>query len=519
MNLRRERDLELESKQTQCFDDEFGVNVELFREYCRLMRAMLLRKKAMKFDEITKQIQVTRDRSKIVKLVGERDALKYNPLEPPKGMLSSEDIQSRGQEFVDQISEREIKLLIQGEEEMSDDCINYQKKILSYSREIGIELESHDSSSNSISSRISFVCQSTSIILNEKRSRELEGIYFGSFSIGSLLQNVTIKVNRSGRDISHEYETLCRLNRNQLNSTSDSSSSSGNKFLHALSLESITSTESSSCPIQYLVLEDFGSDLRVVMRRDNLKTRKTIFVPLLLEAVSDLHKMGVMHGDLKPQNILIKDVSNGGGNYQMKICDFDCSRFINPQSPAPPIARDEKGRIKFSASWVSPEVFSASNCAGDVLSSFAIDLFSLGLLIEVLSRPECDPSTTALPSPDFDFNYHELRVLFGDQENLYGIMESLKGSYSQTSIVRELLRLEPSERGTAEAMLELFRSMQGTKGFRKIVELNKLISDLQSIKALTRSELEGSLGDLMSYLSSSLNLHQSEIIDILKSRS
>ena len=113
-----------------------------------------------------------------------------------------------------------------------------------------------------------------------------------------------------------------------------------------------------------------------------------------------------MHGDFKPQNILIKD--NGGGSYQMKLCDFDCSRSVNPPTP---IARDETGRIKLSSSWVSPEVFFAAcdqdsnGGCGEVLSSLAIDLFSLGLLIEVLCRPECGPSTTALPSPHFHSNY------------------------------------------------------------------------------------------------------------------
>jgi NTP pyrophosphatase (non-canonical NTP hydrolase) len=73
-------------------------------------------------------------------------------------------------------------------------------------------------------------------------------------------------------------------------------------------------------------------------------------------------------------------------------------------------------------------------------------------------------------------------------------------------------------------MLELFRSIQGTKGLelysdqnQRIVELTKLISDLQSIKALTRSELEESLGDLMIYLSSTLNLNRSEILAIFRS--
>jgi hypothetical protein len=76
-------------------------------------------------------------------------------------------------------------------------------------------------------------------------------------------------------------------------------------------------------------------------------------------------------------------------------------------------------------------------------------------------------------------------------------------------------------------MLELFRSIQGTKGLelysdqnQRIVELTKLISDLlQSIKALTRSELEESLGDLMIYLSSTLNLNRSEILAIFRSTS
>ncbi len=61
--------------------------------------------------------------------------------------------------------------------------------------------------------------------------------------------------------------------------------------------------------------------LCIVMRR------KTIFVPLLLETISELHKTNMMHGDLKPQNIFIK--ANGAGCYQMKLCDFDCCRLIN----------------------------------------------------------------------------------------------------------------------------------------------------------------------------------------------
>ncbi len=108
---------------------------------------------------------------------------------------------------------------------------------------------------------------------------------------------------------------------------------------------------------------------------------------------------------------------------------------------------------------MSPEVFFAAcdqdsnGGCGEVLSSLAIDLFSLGLLIEVLCRPECGPSTTALPSPHFHSNYQQqLRVLLKNQHSLYEIMDSLKGSHSQTAIVRDLLKLKPTERGTAESI-------------------------------------------------------------------
>ena len=70
--------------------------------------------------------------------------MKYQPNE---GMLSIEDLQTRGQDFLNRLSERESVLLVNGEAEMADECLEYQNTVLNLSRMIAIELKVTDLSS------------------------------------------------------------------------------------------------------------------------------------------------------------------------------------------------------------------------------------------------------------------------------------------------------------------------------------------------------------------------------------
>jgi len=88
--------------------DLFALDLVLLLDYGYLIRHMLKRKKKMKYDEITNQIQQiqgTKDRARILKLVAERDVLKYQPNE---GMLSIEDLQTRGQDLLNRLSEEKV---------------------------------------------------------------------------------------------------------------------------------------------------------------------------------------------------------------------------------------------------------------------------------------------------------------------------------------------------------------------------------------------------------------------------
>jgi hypothetical protein len=62
-------------------------------------------------------------------------------------MLSIEDLQTRGQDLLNRLSERESMLLVNGEAEMADECLEYQNTVLNLSRMIAIELKVTDLSS------------------------------------------------------------------------------------------------------------------------------------------------------------------------------------------------------------------------------------------------------------------------------------------------------------------------------------------------------------------------------------
>ena len=205
----------------------------------------------------------------------------------------------------------------------------------------------------------------------------------------------------------------------------------------------------------------------------------------------------------------------------MKLCDFDSARLVGE-----PLSRDGKSCLKFSSSWVSPEVFLAATAGGNVSPSASlwIDLFSLGLLIEVLCRQSCDPSSTALPSVSEDSSHNQLQFLLSNQESLYKRMESLDGDQkSQTEVVRQLLSLNPSSRGDICQILGKYETvLGGTTGLRRqkmqdatIIELKELIVRLNGQEKLSRDDLEGALGDQMTTISNLLNMKASEIVDRL----
>jgi serine/threonine-protein kinase len=130
-----------------------------------------------------------------------------------------------------------------------------------------------------------------------------------------------------------------------------------------------------------VTIYDFGIDqdrLFMVMEYVNGKTLKTIIkqqspmpvlqaLPYVIQAASSIgyaHRAGIIHCDLKPQNILVTDAG------RVKITDFGIARALSTISP------DERHQVV----WGSPQYFSPEQAAG-FPPTMASDVYALGVIL------------------------------------------------------------------------------------------------------------------------------------------
>ena len=180
------------------------------------------------------------------------------------------------------------------------------------------------------------------------------------------------------------------------------------------------------------------------MKPNNLSVRKEIALKLAF-AVHSIHEVGLMHGDLKPGNVLV-DI-DAFGAVTVRLTDFDSARFINRGSAS--LYPHQNGKLKFTMEWVggldvlngTPEV---------LLASLQFDLFSLGLIFAVILRAVCEPSSTALPS-----ERSEVDRLLKDEETLMTHLDC--GNHMHTPVVQKFCHLDATQRGTIDDAFDSLR--------------------------------------------------------------
>lgn len=157
--------------------------------------------------------------------------------------------------------------------------------------------------------------------------------------------------------------------------------------------------------------------------------QKITIIRSILYSISALHSVGIVHADIKSDNIMIKETSDGF--YTAKIIDFDAGFFVG-NNPS-----DVQGDFIYMA----PETFLRMQ-GEDILLTGKVDVFALGILFHQYWTGE-------LPAFKPDYQYAFESVL--DQSELklsYRIPDPLR------SILKLMLEKEPDNRINAIDALE-----------------------------------------------------------------
>ncbi len=115
--------------------------MSLFQELHVIKRGIKLLEKDRKYRELTIEIESAKktDLKRALTSCQQRLNLHYNPAQPPEGMLSEEELRSRGLIVLDRLSERGSFLLDLGEES-SQICERYRRCLLGMFEGVNVSL-------------------------------------------------------------------------------------------------------------------------------------------------------------------------------------------------------------------------------------------------------------------------------------------------------------------------------------------------------------------------------------------
>ena len=183
-------------------------------------------------------------------------------------------------------------------------------------------------------------------------------------------------------------------------------------------------------------VDDAQTDVHFISEMDEEKKR--MFIASLVYSIAKLHEKGIVHADLKPDNILLKKTKKD--SYAPKIIDFDGSFFVN-----------EAGNVTGDQVYLSPEFARRMHGEDDTLTE-KLDIFSLGILIHQYWTGEL---------PVFDkekYTYIHEAVLDGSP-----VVLSSKLPPEVREPIRKMLSRNPEQRPSAAEIHKIFLSKDLTR--------------------------------------------------------
>lgn len=168
--------------------------------------------------------------------------------------------------------------------------------------------------------------------------------------------------------------------------------------------------------------------------------KKLLLLKIIASSLARLHENGVVHADLKPNNILIKE--SGTGSFVAKIIDFDSSYLVGNQ----PDSEEIQGDMPYLAPETCQYMFGEN-----VELTQKVDVFATGLLFHQYFTGEL---------PLYPATYDAAHEALLEGETLF-LSESLPSFL--LDLIKSMLSLDPNDRPDMRSVLSCLLLMEDKK--------------------------------------------------------
>jgi serine/threonine protein kinase len=196
----------------------------------------------------------------------------------------------------------------------------------------------------------------------------------------------------------------------------------------------------------YLVFERMDTDLHSMLRLncgegDLSPEHHRVFAYQLVRGVALIHSKGVLHRDLKPQNVLVDD------NCNLKICDFGLARVTDTSTSTSPVDFSDY----ICTRWYRPPELCNPRMSHATYTS-AVDVWSVGCIFaEILGG-----GRVLFPGADAEDQLERIHDLVGEDPTVPASAAARlraelprKSEDEAIDLLRRMLVIDPRQRITA----------------------------------------------------------------------
>jgi serine/threonine protein kinase len=185
----------------------------------------------------------------------------------------------------------------------------------------------------------------------------------------------------------------------------------------------------------YLVMEYVeGTSLRRLIGKKAVSERDVLdFVPQVGQALEHAHENGIIHRDVKPENILV-DRKN-----RVRLVDFGLAKLLGPGVAA---SADDQ-RIAGTLDYMAPEQFSMPESVDHRADIYAAGVVLFEMLTGEVPRGKPVPPPSAKSATHLPFDPIVLKALERDREKRYQQIRQMNGDLLEvTRTPHSTIRLE-----------------------------------------------------------------------------